>query len=133
MAVRLQNQLQGQSLRLIQFASISIYDKAEDKIFEQCFDTVANIEKKMSVDIADSEVSKINSNAGIAAVAVSDDTFSVIKAGLQYGLLTNGKFDITVGPLVKLWAITKPEQKVPTALELQRVLPLIDYRKSNSR
>ncbi len=55
----------------------------------------------------DSEVSEINRNAGIRPVKVSPETFAIIEKAVFTSEMTEGAFDITVGPLVKLWDFRK--------------------------
>ncbi|MBM9605309.1 FAD:protein FMN transferase [Desulfopila inferna] len=50
-----------------------------------------------------SELSAVNQNAGNAPVIVSPDTLEIIKAAVFAGGQTNGGFDVTIGPVVKLW------------------------------
>lgn len=106
--------------------SITTYGNS-DQVFDQCFNKITEIEKKMSVDLVDSEVSEINQNAGINPVVVSDDTYQVISAGKKYSEMTLGNFDITVGPLVRLWGINKPDQKIPSEEEVRTTLQKINY------
>ena len=108
--------------------NITIYDKSSEAVFDKCFAALKVVESKMSVNIKNSEVSRINSNAGYKFVKVSDDTYNVIKTGVSFGYLTNGKFDITVGPLVKLWGINTPKARVPAPIEIKLALPLINYK-----
>lgn len=58
-----------------------------------------SIEEKISDFIPTSEVSKINRNAGIRAVEVSEPVLEVIKRSLEVSEKTYGYFDITVGSL----------------------------------
>lgn len=106
---------------------ITIYDQASNVLLDKCFAKLKEIEGKMSVDIKTSEVSKINKMAGIRPIKVSNETYQVISAGKKFSELTKGKFDITVGPLVKLWGINTPRARVPGANEIKAVLPLINY------
>ncbi len=108
---------------------ITIYDYPTDEAFSQAFKRIEDIEKKMSIHIATSEVSLINKNAGIKPVVVSNDTFPVIKEALIVASISNGAFDPTVGPLVKAWNIGSDEARVPTIEEIDSLLPLIDYTK----
>src|SRR5439155_22195699 len=41
---------------------------------------------------------------------------------------SSGAFDVTVGPLVKLWGFFDKRPHVPTDAELAAVRPLVDYR-----
>ena len=65
------------------------------------FSLADTYENYFSNTIADSDVSKINA-AGGAPVTVHEETAELIKKGLYYGDLSNGKFDITIGKLSDL-------------------------------
>lgn len=107
--------------------TVTLYDNKEEKIIEEAFNKVKEIEELVSINMDGTELDKVNDNAGIAPVKVSDDTFNIIKKGLYYSKLTNGHFDITIGPLVKLWSIGLPEAKVPTQNEIDEKLKYINY------
>ncbi len=108
---------------------ITLYGTADKGIFEECFQKLEDIEKKMSVDLSESEVSEINRKAGIRPVRISEETYNVICAGKKYSEKSSGKFDITVGPLVRLWGINKPNPKVPAETDIQSTVKRIGYGK----
>ncbi|MGL5417260.1 MAG: FAD:protein FMN transferase [Clostridium sp.] len=107
--------------------SVKIYDGKEE-VLEKAFDKVKEIENKVSINKNGTEVDKINENAGIKKVSVSDDTFEIIEKGLKYSEMSNGKYDISIGPIVKLWSIGLPEAKIPTQEEINKTLEYVDYR-----
>lgn len=109
------------------FCKITIYDKASRDVLEKTFDRINEIENKMTITKTNSEVININSKAGSDYVKVSPDTFSVIKQGKYYSELSQGKFDITIGPIVKLWNIGTDKARVPSPNEIKNKLPLVDY------
>jgi thiamine biosynthesis lipoprotein len=112
--------------------TIKVYVKDIEKgkkAVDMAFDRIRQIENLMSVNIPDSEVSRINEKSGIEAVKVSSDTMAVVKKGIYYGRLSGGLFDITIGPLVKLWGIGTDSSTVPGQQELQKAIALVDYRK----
>ena len=108
---------------------ISLYDNQNEAILTEAFDRIEEIESLVSINEADSqsELDKVNASAGIEAVKVSETTFNIVEKGIEFSKLSNGSFDITVGPLVKLWSIGLEGAKVPTLDEINSVLPLIDY------
>ena len=106
---------------------ITIYDNPTDEAFLQSFERIQEIENEMSIRISTSELSKINDNAGIKPVVVSDDTFDVIKEALAIASLSNGAFDPTVGPLVSAWNIGSDGARVPPQEEIDSLLPLVGY------
>jgi thiamine biosynthesis lipoprotein len=126
---KIESQVETQSeLLLGTSCKITIYDNPSEAVFTQSFDRIEDIENKMSINIADSEVSLINKNAGIKPVVVSSDTFTVIKEALEVAALSNGAFDPTVGPLVASWNIGDDDARVPPQEEIDTLLPLIDYK-----
>lgn len=92
------------------------YDKSVDK----AFDRVREIEGRMSSHISTSD---------IVTGELNVDTSYVISKGLGYGKISDGKFDITVKPVCKLWDIGGETQRVPEKEEIEAVLPLVDYTK----
>ena len=76
-----------------------------------------------------SQVSKINDMAGISPVEVDEDLLKMINDAIQISEKTDGAFDISIGPLTDLWGIGHKTDFVPTQEEIDKVLPLIDYRK----
>ena len=107
--------------------TVSLYDKQDQAILDKVFAKVKELESILSINEAGTLVDKINEEAGINPVKVDDDTYTIIKKGIEYSELSNGLFDITVGPIVKLWSIGLPEAKVPTQAEIDEKLPLIGY------
>lgn len=107
---------------------LTVYGKNAEKASNKAMDVISDIDDKMSPSKENSEVSKINKNAGKAFVKVSDDTFTVIKKSLEYSKLSNGAFDITVGPLVNMWAIGTDKARVPSPQEIKTGLSLINYK-----
>ena len=107
--------------------TVTLYDNKSEKIIDKAFEEVKKIEQLVSINMEGTELDEVNNNAGIKPVKVSDDTYNIIKKGLEYSSLTNGSFDITIGPLVKLWSIGLPEAKVPTIEEIKEKIQYINY------
>ena len=57
------------------------------------FDILKQMEKKFSYRDENSEIAKINKNAGIAPVAVSDEVFYVISEAMRFSAETDGAFN----------------------------------------
>ncbi len=108
---------------------ISIYSKAPEGIFEKAFSLINRYENKLSRNIAESEISEINSNAGTGKVQVSEDTFDLIEKGIKYSGLSGGRFDISIGPLVSLWGIGTENARVPGEDEIIKSRGKTDYTK----
>ncbi|GAB6169183.1 FAD:protein FMN transferase [Clostridium carnis] len=106
---------------------VTIYDNQKEEILDKIFNKVKELENTLSINENGTLVDKINESAGKAPVKVDDDTYTIIKKGLEYSKLSNGLFDITIGPIVKLWNIGLPEAKVPSQTEIDSKLPYIGY------
>ena len=110
---------------------ITLYDiskKQSKKILDECSKILTDIDNKMSNTIKNSDVSKINENAGKDYVCVSKDTYYVIKESINFSNLSNDTFDITIGPIIDLWSIGTDNARVPDNEEIQNTLPLVDYK-----
>ena len=87
------------------FCTISLFENASDKLYDRIFEKINQIEKLMSTSISNSEISKINQNAGNHPVKISSDTFTVLSCAKEIAILTEGAFEPTIGNLVELWNI----------------------------
>jgi len=92
------------------------------------YDHMAKLEKVLSGYISGSDVSRINSLAGLPA-SVSLPTFFVVRRALQVSKLTGGAFDITVGPLLSLWRESAKRGQLPTEVDLEDALSRVGYGK----
>jgi len=90
---------------------------------------LGGIEKLMSVHRADSQISRVNRNAAKEAVTVSRETFEVLRKALEFSRLSAGAFDVTVGPLIELWASAELAGAVPSDGDLEKSRSLVGYKK----
>lgn len=107
--------------------TVTLYDSNNQEILDKIFNKVKDLESILSINENGTLVDEINDEAGIKPVKVDEDTYTIVKKGIEYSKLSNGLFDISVGPIVKLWNIGLPEAKVPTQEEIDEKLPLIGY------
>lgn len=75
----------------------------------------------------DSLVSRINQAAGRQPVAVDEDTFEVLRQAKRYGRITEGAFDVTVGPLADLWRRAMEERQLPGDKAVWQALALVNF------
>lgn len=125
---REENSITKTNFLLDTLIQITAYGENADKAIDSAFDRISEIHNKMNVNDENSEVSKINKLAGRGYQRVSGDTLYVIKKGLFYSALSKGRFDITIGPLVKLWGIGTDKARLPEKKEIENVLSLINYK-----
>lgn len=65
----------------------------------------AEVEARLSLYRPDSEISRLN-GAGTNPVAISPETRLILEKSLCFGEWSGGAFDITIGPLVRLWGFS---------------------------
>jgi len=106
---------------------ITTYVPAE-KAVTAAFDRIAEIDARMSANRTDSEVAQVNAAAGSGPVVVSRDTWSVIEKAMEISRIGDGRFDLTVGPLVKLWGIGTDAARIPSPAEIKGALALVGWR-----
>lgn len=110
---------------------ITIYDQLKnEEVFNKAFQRVQEIEDKMTINkLTDkSEIIKLNNAAGKKFVDLSPETFLVLEKGKYYSSLAKGKFDITIGPIVKLWNIDTENAHVPEHQLIKNKLPLVNFQ-----
>jgi thiamine biosynthesis lipoprotein len=95
--------------------------RTANKSIEASFQQLYNIETLMSYHRDDSELANINRNAYKTSVKVSPQTFEVIQKAIEFSSLSDGAFDITVGPLMDLWRSAAEANAVPDDAKLAEV------------
>jgi FAD:protein FMN transferase len=117
----------GSELRL---AAWTTDRAAAEAAFDAVFAEFDRLDSLMSVWRAGSDVLRINAAAGDHPVAVSADVVEALKIARQISEWTNGKFDVTFGPLADIWKFDAQNQdnSVPGAAAIASRVPLIDYR-----
>lgn len=68
---------------------------------------LVQLENLLSCYLPESEISRINRNAGVTQVPISSITFDILSFAAQLSLISDGLFDVTVKPLIDLWAFKK--------------------------
>lgn len=96
---------------------------------ENAFRQIEAIEALMSRYKEDSVITRINRYAFEDVVSIDDDTFRVIKKAIEYSELTDGAFDITIGPLVELWSKAAETKIRPTQKQIGQAKSKVGFEK----
>ena len=62
-------------------------------------------------------------------VPISPDLFYVLERSQELAKKTDGAFDVTVGPLTKLWRLSRRTQRLPSPEQLVQARELVGYDK----
>lgn len=67
----------------------------------------------------ESEISKLCNRSSHDPIFVSEDLASVFKHSQRWNRLSDGKFDITVGPLSQIWRASRKQKQFPLPSEIE--------------
>ncbi len=107
--------------------SIKAYGPNAKEAIEKAIQEIRRLDALFNVYNPDSEIAKINNNAGEMPVKVSQDTLVVIERAIYFGQISDGVFDPTILPVAELWAAAQEEKQVPSPVEITKALELVDY------
>jgi len=92
-------------------------------------DEIKRIETLLTTFSDDSETNRVNQNAGLKPVAVSRETFELIKRSIKISELTQGAFDISYGSIDKrLWNFDTTMVSLPDKETAKQMVRLINYK-----
>ncbi|MDZ7393926.1 MAG: FAD:protein FMN transferase, partial [candidate division KSB1 bacterium] len=114
------------------FATVTVYDRDKDRqtvqaAIDAAFAGMLEVELLTSCYRDSSEVSKIN-RAAPRPIKVSPLVFACLQEAQRVAALSGGAFDVTVGPLMRLWDFLSDHPRVPDSAAVTALLPLVGYR-----
>jgi thiamine biosynthesis lipoprotein len=92
---------------------------------DSAFEKIYRLEKLMNRYDPNSQLSQVNRLAAKEPVKVDGELFDILRQSVYYSRLSDGAFDITVGPLVDLWRKCAKANSMPTDKQLVRVKKII--------
>ncbi len=94
----------------------------------KAFNELYRMDDLLSVYKEKSDVSNINHHAGISEVSVHDNTIQILKYATSFSQKTNGVFDPTIEPLMKLWGFRSNNLSgIPSDKKIQETLDAVGY------
>lgn len=85
--------------------------------------TLGQIDTQMSNYREDSEISHINQQESTGWLPVSEEIIRLLVIAKTVYEHSDGCYDLTVKPLFDLWGFSRHENKVPTQVEIDAILP----------
>lgn len=95
---------------------------------EEAFDEVRRLDRLLSNYRPESEWSQVNRYAAERPVKISAELFQLLSACVEYSRQSDGAFDISVGPLMKVWGFYKGSGHLPQKSEVVSALQKVGYR-----
>lgn len=96
---------------------------------DQAMEEIVHIDDLMSNYKPDSALSNLNRSAHFQAQKVPLDLYRAIERAVQFSKLSDGKFDITVAPLVNLWKAALAGDSMPTPEQRRQAEDCVGYKK----
>jgi thiamine biosynthesis lipoprotein len=95
---------------------------------EAAFKEVHRLDRLLSNYRPDSEWSEMNRTAAVRPVKLSAELFQLLSDCLEYSRQSDGAFDISVGPLIKVWGFYKGEGVLPRPADVTDALTRVGHR-----
>ncbi len=111
--------------------SVVVYGQDRTRMEEAvdaAFAEVQRLDQILSNYKPESELSEVNREAGTHPVAVTQEMYDLLAACVEYSRESEGAFDITVGPLMKVWGFYKGTGRLPHRAEVMGALEHVGYR-----
>lgn len=115
----------GMQARIVLFAA----DRARGKAAaDAALDEIARLDAALSDYRDDSEVAKVNAAAGGEPVRVSEAFITVLQRAQEVSRVSDGAFDVTIGPVTQLWRAAKQAGRSPSQAEIDAAHALVNWR-----
>ncbi len=105
------------------FMTLTAYGERAEEAVEAGIAEIERLDAVFSTGDADSEISAINAAGG---GTLSEEVAAVIRRALTIYEQTDGIFDISIYPVMKLWGFTDGNYQVPEEDELAAALSLVN-------
>lgn len=117
---------QKQLFAMDTYMEFTAYGKNSEKAVDAAIEEVQKLDAMLSAENSKSEVYALNEQGNLQA---TDDLAELILRGKEIYQETDGLFDDTIYPVMKLWGFPTGNYHVPTAAEVQKKLALVDGNK----
>ncbi len=111
--------------------TIVLYGEDENQMraaSDEAAEEARRIDHMISNYLPSSEWSEINREAATRPVKISPEDFDLLSACVRYSRESEDAFDITVGPLMKVWGFYKGTGHLPHKAEVMGALERVGYR-----
>jgi thiamine biosynthesis lipoprotein len=115
----------GTLFRIIVYARDA---EVASKASKEAFARVSELNAIMSDYLSTSELMRLCAKAGGKPVKVSGELFVVLKRAQEVARDSDGAFDVTVGPVVRLWRKARRTGRMPDQKQLEAARALVGYK-----
>ena len=119
------------AFKLNTVVTVTVYDSQDQEILDGALALCDEYERIFSRTLPESELYRLNEGQlqeDGGNYSLSDPLAELTAAGLYYGDLSDGAFDISIAPVSSLWDFTSGEGTVPDSEAIAEALELVNYR-----
>jgi thiamine biosynthesis lipoprotein len=110
-------------ITLVDSDSISAHQNINKAILE-----IERIENLISEWRPQTQISKVNQNAGIKPVKVDKEVFELTKKAIWFSEISNGAFDISIVAMDKIWKFDGTMEKLPSKKAIRNSIVNVNYK-----
>jgi thiamine biosynthesis lipoprotein len=93
-------------------------------------ESLTDLDQRFSTYLDSSEINQFNNHTGDDWFEISPEFLKILQQGLHISELSNGAFDMTIGPLVDLWGFgpSHSQQTLPRQNEIDALLESTSFK-----
>lgn len=115
-------------LQMGTYARVLVYDGSNEDI-DAAFAKIKELDNLLSDYNPDSEISKINSNAGVSPVRVDPQVIEILEIAKDVASQTDGVFDPTIGALtIGVYRFGRESNVDPSTDDIEKARSLVNYK-----
>lgn len=89
---------------------------------------IERIENLISEWRPQTQISKVNQNAGIQPIKVDNEVFELTKKAIWFSEITDGAFDISIVAMDKIWKFDGTMEKLPSKKAIKKSIANVNYK-----
>ena len=114
---------------LVRIKLYAVDSQQAKSAFRAAFDRISQLDQALSDYRPDSELNRICRAAAGQPVKAGPDLLRVLEASRQLAEETGGAFDVTLGPVIRLWRQARRDHRLPAAEALKDAAARSGFRK----
>ena len=114
--------------------TITLYDSEDENILNDAIDLIDGYENIYSKTLKSSELFQLNNrtlphvDGQPSTYRISNELSELLKYGLEYSDLSEGKFDVTIEPISRLWDFKSEHPKIPEEGLIKKGLESVGHK-----
>jgi thiamine biosynthesis lipoprotein len=112
----------------VQVTVITADENQAEAAFKGVFEEFDRVNNLMSAYRDDSELAKVNRASGVKPVVVSPALVNILEISREYSRKTDGAFDVTIGPVLRLWGFYRNKGYLPADSELLKAVSRVGWQ-----